>query len=140
MDFTINQSTSGVPFGIQYRMYPNGFIDDVSGSVGPTPGAFQVTTAGVDADLSELTTPGYCIIRNLDTEIDGNNFIEWGIWDGTKFYPIGELAPGHFCLFKLSRNLGVEYGTGSTSLGTGNTLRLKANLYTCFGAVEAFET
>ena len=60
---------------LNYRSNPTSFTADLTGAFGPTPGALTISTDGEDIDLSELTSPGWCIIRN----IDATNFIEWGI-------------------------------------------------------------
>lgn len=125
---------------LDYRGFgPSAYTDDIDATnpKGPVPGAVTVTTAGVDIDLSELTTPGYAEFINLDE----TNFVEWGIREpGTStFYPIGEIPPGGKAgPFKLSRNFLEEYvGTGTT--GPTNKLHLKANTASCNVYVGVFE-
>lgn len=110
---------------------------DVTGDKGPTPGVIAVSTSGTDVDLSELTTPGLCRMRN-----EGASVITYGIWDGVEFYPLGEMQPGESYVIRLSRFLNQSIGTGSGSTaydGTTYTLRLKAYLATGQAKVEAFE-
>lgn len=124
---------------LDYRGFgPTAFTADMDASApnGPTPGAVNVTTAGVDADLSALTTPGWMEIVNLD----GTNYVEWGMRDPdtSTFYPVGELGPGEKAILKLSRNFLEEYvGTGTT--GPTNKLHLKADTAACKVYVGVFE-
>jgi hypothetical protein len=114
------------------------FRFDVTGQNGPSPGAVTATTAGTDVDLSQLTTFGKCVIKNLDPV----NYVEVGIWDPEtlKFYPFAELAPGEPLLVTLSRNFGVEYeDTGTGTSPATNRLRIKANTASCNVQVLAYE-
>ncbi len=103
---------------------------------GPSPGAFDVPTTGVDVDLSALTSPGWAILANLSSTYT----IEFGIHDGTVFHPLGELPPLAAIPFKFSTNLGEEHtisGTGTTT--DVNTFHMKSYGGTATGLVEAFE-
>lgn len=123
---------------LDYSSRPAAFNVDVTGTKGPTPGAFSVDTLGVDCDLSELTTPGLCRIMNQDE----TNYVEFGIFDPQTnvFYPLGEVGPGESYVLKLSRNILEEYsGTGTGTTGPTNTLRFKANTAEVNVLVEAFE-
>jgi hypothetical protein len=114
------------------------YTDDVSGIKGPVPGAIAVPVTGVNVDLSELTTPGWCKIYNLDT----TNYVEYGGFDASTetFYPVGEIPAGKWIVFKLSRHLGSEYGTVGTAAGaSGNYLRLRSPAGVGKAAVEAYE-
>lgn len=121
---------------VDYRSEPNQFRGDVTGKFGPAPGAFSVTTEGVDVDLSMFTTPGYCIIRNLDA----TNFFTIGAWDGIEFIPLFEVLPGEHYVMRLSRQVGNAYGTGTGVTDTGNTLRFKADTAAVNAVVEGFES
>jgi hypothetical protein len=108
--------------------------------LGPTPGLVLVTLAGVSIDLSDLGTPGWCWIENIDNT--AANWFEYGIWDpeGGTFYPLGELSPGEGIPIKLSRNIEEEYGTGAGTTGANtNRLRLKAGVAACKAQVLACE-
>ena len=118
-----------------YHQYPTSFRVDVTGKKGPTPGAMSASVDGTDVDLSELVTPTICVIRNLDA----TNFVEVGVWDGTEFYPLMEIGPGEHYPFKLSRNLGNSYGTGTATVDTTHNLRIKADTAACNVYVGAFE-
>jgi hypothetical protein len=126
---------------LDYQSAPTAFTADVAGNKGPVPGAISATAAGVgaggtDVDFSELTQPGLCRIQNLDT----TNFITFGIWDGTQFFPLGEVLAGESFVFRLSRDLSEEFGTGTGTTGTAaNSLRIKADTAACNVLVEAFE-
>ena len=121
---------------INYASRPGSFAGNITGANGPNPGSFNVTVEGVDVDLSELTTPGYARISNLDT----NNFFEYGIWDGSSFYPLGEVLPGESYVLRFSRNLTKEFFTGTGTTGEAiNTFRCKADTASVKGLVEAFE-
>ncbi|MDB4786219.1 hypothetical protein OAG36_00645 [bacterium] len=122
---------------LEYRSAPTAFTGDVTASKGPVPGAFSATLDGVDADFSELTTPAYCRMMNLDA----TNFVTYGIWDDVTFYPLGEILPGESYVIRISRDLTEEFGTGTGTTGTAiNTLRFKADTAAVNVLVEAFET
>ena len=131
--------TAGSRTLLQYLSQPGAFVADVTGTKGPTPGAIRVPIGGVAADLSELTTPGWCWMMNLDE----TNYVEYGIRDpgADTFYQLGELGPGEINLVKLSRNLLEEYGpgTGTGTTAPTNQLWFKANTAACVVRVEAFE-
>jgi hypothetical protein len=123
---------------LHHQTQPTSFSADVDGEKGPVPGAITIATAGTNIDFSELTTPGWCWITNLDR----TNFVEWGIYDteAALFFPVGELGPGEQALFKFSRNLQEEYtNTGTGTSGPTNRFRMKANTAACVVRVEAFE-
>ena len=126
---------------VNYRSYPTGFTADVGGALGPTPGAFVASIYGTDVDLGQLTTPGLCRVSNQDS----TNYVTYGICDPETevFYPLGEILPGEFFIFRLSRNLGEEYPGTGTGTGTAgpktNTLRFVADTDECVVLVEAFE-
>ena len=123
-----------------YQSQPTTFQADQTGKNGPTPGAILVAVTGTDVDLSQLTTPGFCWMMNLDS----TNFVEYGIHDvstGT-FYPLGELLPGEIAILRLSRWLGGEYaepGMGTAGSLTGSKLCFRADTAACRVRVEAFE-
>lgn len=122
---------SGALTILDYQSRPNSFITDVTGTRGPTPGALNVTTAGVEVDLSKLTTPGLCRIMNLDA----TNYVKVGVYDGANFWELMDLLPGETYVFRLART--ISKGTG-TSYETGS-LMLKADTATCVCVVEAFD-
>ena len=84
------------------------------------PGTLTVPTAGVDVDLSALTTEGWVRLQNLDDA----NFVEWGPEVAAVFHPIGRLNAGEPALFRLS---------------PGKTLHLKADTAACLVQVLACE-
>lgn len=126
---------------LDYSSRPTAFTADVSGNLGPTPGAFVASTAGTDVDLSALTIPGLCRFMHLGTA----NFVEVGIWDpeGVRFYPMLELLPGDSFIVRLARNIEEEFGTGDPGTATAgantNRMRFKAISAAVNVLVEAFE-
>lgn len=124
---------------LEYRALPNSFKANMDGAAdGPTPGTIAVPVApGVNVDLSELSTPGVCVIQNLDT----TNYVMGGSYDpeNNLFYPLMEWLPGEIWPFRLARDLGEEYATGTGTVGPEtNTFRLIAVGGTCNVKVEAF--
>ena len=77
------------------------------------------------------------MLRNLDL----TNYVEWGLYDGAEFTPIGEILPGEFYVLRLSRFLGsdISTGSGTATTGSGNQLMIKAVTAPCNVVVEAFE-
>jgi hypothetical protein len=119
---------------VNYQSANNAFIADVVTPIpkSQVPGALTCTTGGTTVDLSELTAlGGICRITNVDP----TNFVEYGIWDGATFYPLGELLPGEFYVFRLSRNL----LTGESGTASVNSLRIRADTAACVVIVEAFD-
>jgi hypothetical protein len=103
---------------------------------GPTPGMVNVPTDGVDVVFTELTRPGWLEMYNYDDD----NYVEFGLHDGSLFHPLGEIPPQIPIRIVLSRNLGVEMdvvGTGTS--GIVNSLHLRANGAECQVFVGAFE-
>lgn len=86
---------------------------DMAGDGGGAPGFVEVGTSEEDIDLSEITTLGWCFMRNLDS----TNFVEWGKKDGSNnMQAIGRMGPGEPALFRLNQ---------------GVTLRMKADTAAC---------
>lgn len=104
---------------------PSSFKNDITNALGPSPGTVTVPVSGsgLDVDLSALTNPGLCVIQNLDD----TNYVDIGAWDGSTFIPLFEVGPGEIYPYKISRNLGEEFQSGTGTSGSPvNTLRLKA--------------
>lgn len=123
---------------LKYVNPVSSFYVDMTGAKGPTPGAIAVPTDGVDVYFDQLTTPGLCLITNLDD----TNYVEVGIYDPQTdvFYPLMEVGPGESWPMILSRNLGEQYaGSGTGTTTPENYLRLKANVAACDVQVETFE-
>lgn len=135
-----NEATITVNIGIEldHLSYNEGggFSADVSLANGPTPGVLLVSTTGTDVSLVQLTTPGLCYIKNLDTV----NFVHYGIRDveTSRYYPLGELLPGEEYVLRLARYLGQEYTDTGTSPAT-NKLHFRSDTAACRVRVEAFE-
>lgn len=125
---------------LDYRSNPQTFNADMvtNSPKGSCPGSFTATLEGVAANLTELTTPGYGWMQNLDS----TNYVEWGIRDPATdaFYPLGELAPGETQVIHFSRNLLESYtNTGTGTTGSVNQLWFKANQAACNIMLHAFE-
>ena len=135
-EVTIRVEMNVLKDNLDYRMRPNSFSGDMNGAAnGPSPGAVLATVTGTNVDFSQLTTPAYCRIQNLDTV----NYVEVGIWDGLKFYPLLEILPGETYPMRLSRNLTQEFGTGTGTTGSAiNQLQIRAYNQSCNVLVEAF--
>ncbi len=123
---------------LNYQSNPTAFTADVSTAKAPTPGRVLAAVLGTDVDLSQITLPGLIWLMNLDA----TNYVEWGIWDESTnvFYTMGELLPGEFFTFRLSRHMLVSYQGSSTVAGADWVkLRLKANTAACECWVDIFE-
>lgn len=124
---------------LDYRSNPTVFNADVTGTDGPTPGTITCAVApGTDVSLSELSTPGLCVIQNLDS----TNYVTVGVRDpeSNLFYPFMELLAGEIYVFRLSRNVEEEFATGTGTVGPNtNRLRIIANTAACNVFVGAFE-
>ena len=137
---TIRQVDADNNVVLEYQSRPTSFQEDMSGAVGPSPGAILALTTGTIVDLSVLTIPGAYRIASLDD--DEGNYIEYGIYDpqADEFYPWGELRPGHSHVGYFSRNLLEMY----TNTGTGTTGAIKKVMVKAFNAnayctLEAFD-
>ena len=119
----ISSSLSIEKGNLDYASRPSSFTADVATAAptGPSPGSVLVATAGTDIVLTQLTTPGYVVLKNYDS----TNFVEYGIWDGANFHELGELQAGEVYVLRFSRNL--------------SGFRLKANTAACDCSVEAVE-
>lgn len=84
---------------------------------GPTPGVANIGTTEETVSLAELSTYGYCCIRNLDA----TNYVQFGF--STTVYGI-RLKAGEFAVFRLE---------------PGCTLYAKANTAACKVAIYALE-
>lgn len=123
---------------LNYLSTPTTFQATQNNVGGPTPGTITVSVAGTDVDLSELTVPGLCRMRNLDQ----SNYVQVGVWnpDQSEFYPLIRLKPGEFFVFRLDPDVNEEYsGTGTGTTGQLNTLRLKAANSSCLVEILVFE-
>ncbi len=118
------------------------FTADQEGVVGPTPGTVLISKYGTNVDLSQIILPGgFCMMTLLTDGV----YVEWGAYDVNgsvgDFIPVGELQPGEPTMFRLSRQIGEELGTGSGTAftDTGVRLRLKAVGGPAQVKVEAFD-
>lgn len=122
------------------RTNPQAFFATMDGDKGPSPGVITVGVNLTLIDFSQLATPGWLWMMNLDP----TNYVEWGLWDSfqNQFGVIGEMLPGMpagpFC---LSRYLGKEQipGTGTTPTGNLTRFAMKATVAPCDVLIKAFE-
>lgn len=80
-----------------------------------------IGTSEEDVTFPDLTTPGKCILHNLDS----TNYVEYGPKSGGSMVLLGKLQPGEVQQIRL---------------GASVTLRLKANTAACKVRVMCFET
>lgn len=115
------------------------FVYDLTTSTlnGPTPGAIVVPTNGIDIDMSQLTIPGLAEIYNLDL----TNYIEYGLRYLGAFFTWGEVGPGEYYLWKFSRHVTIESGTGvgTAAVDTGIAIHLRADTASCRVVVNVFD-
>jgi hypothetical protein len=137
-EIRITSSLQVTKGSLKYISQPTAFLANLNTAepIGPTPGSFTATVGGTDVNLTALTgLGGVCRMMNVDP----TNFVTVGIWDGAKFQPLFELLPGEVYAVRLSRELGKDYGTGTGTTGSGNTMRIKADTASCIVLVEAFD-
>lgn len=140
----VQSSLSIIKDDFQYQNRPVSFIADVGGRKGPTPGALTAPKYGKVVDFGELSTIGFCIIRNLEKKGEAaSRPLEYGIYDpgsGLTF-PFGEVWPGEMYVLRLSPNLSEEYsGTGTGTTGAGaNRFFIRGVGADVRCSIEAFE-
>lgn len=131
-EIRVNCSLNIKKGNLQYQSLPAQFTANMSGSAGPAPGQITATTGGTNVSLASLTTMGgVCRIQNLDLV----NFIDYGIWNGSTYFPLGEVGPGESWPIRLSRFILF----GATGTAAVNSLRIRANGASCKVLVEAFD-
>jgi len=86
---------------------------------GGNPGTVTVTTSEGDITIG-LTTPGICIIQNIDP----TNYVEYGPKSGGAMVVFGKIKPGEFAFFRF---------------GASVTLRCKANTASVKLRIQTFE-
>lgn len=137
-EVTVTSSLQVRSGNLSYRSQPQQFRADLVLATGPAPGSFLATYDGVDVDLSQLATPSFYRIQNLDA----TNYVDVGIYDPVNsiFHPLHEVGPGETYVGKLSRNLGQMFTTpGTGTSGTSGALHVKAQTVDCTIIVEAFD-
>ena len=127
-EFTIKSGLTLSNGSLTHQTYTNSFQCDQTTKNGPTPGAISVTTSGVTVSLSQLTTPGIVVMRNLDA----TNYVRWGLYISSTFYPCGKIKPGEQYVFRLASDI-LTANSGAA------VLRMVANSATCIVKVEAFD-
>lgn len=120
MSCNVNISLNIDEGNLSYRSAPVTQSPTLTAVRGPAPGLLTAETTGTDIDLSALSTPGLCWVQNLDDE----NYVTIGVKPGSTFYPVIELGPGEFWLFRLSRSVANLHALADTAA--------------CYIRVEAF--
>jgi hypothetical protein len=97
---------------LQYVGQPQSFQADMLGKIGPAVGAIQVSTAGTDVSLSQLTMlGGWCRIRNLEVDVGTgtvtNNWVFGGPKSGGVLVPFFWLLPGEDFVLRLYPGMSV---------------------------------
>lgn len=140
-DATIRAALNIDKDALSYHSRPTVFTTGLDTGKGPTPGAIDVTEAGVSVDLSELTIPGFCWICNLDA----TNYVILGVYspDLDLFYPLQEIGPEEHYILKIYREFGAVFGSEGTGTGTAgssnNRIHLRSAEGTCKVRIDAFE-
>lgn len=120
---------------------PNtGTTDSVAIAKGPCVSTITVETGGTLIDFSELTSPGWCFIQNLDQITT----VDYGIYDtiNETFFPIHELPPGMGLPVKFSFYLGESYDLVGTGTGTSaliHRVMFKARTNDAFVLIQCFD-
>lgn len=133
MDVDVRCSVTARKENLQFRNQITSFAFDfvTAAPKGPTPDYVSVPVTGLDVTFPLLTDGGgICVISNLDD----THYIEYGVWNGAVYLPLGECLPGESYIVRTSRRLQAGPGTGNL----GN-LRLYAFGGTCRVRVEALD-
>lgn len=131
-------TSDGTAVQLEYQSRPSAFRDDMTGAVGPSPGAIAVSRYGTNIDLSQLAHPGWCRFMNLNEA----NPIKVGVYntDQSEFYPFLRLKAGQSVVVPLDPDINDEYAaTGTGTTGELNTLRAISENADGVLLVEAFE-
>lgn len=138
-EITVRASLQIRKGNLDFQSKPTQFRATMTGLDGPTPGTITCAVApGTDVNLTELGTPGMCFIQNLDA----TNYVTVGIRDPETnfFYPMMELLPGEFTVFRLSRSVEEQFATGTGTVAAAtNRIRIIANTAACNVLICAFE-
>lgn len=96
---------------------------------GPSPGAILATTGGVTVSFSALTLQGVCSITNTDA----TNYVTYGLYISSTFYPLGELQAGENYVFRFSRTMLTANAGAAVFRLVANTASVRVVL-NCFDA------
>lgn len=117
------------------------FQEDMEGSKGMFPGLVVAKASGTLINFRDLPNlgnvrPRRCVFINYDE----TNFVTVGVYDGSQFYPFGEIAPLATENFPLSRYFSEEFvGTGTGTNADHNYLMLVGDTADCNLYVGAWE-
>src|SRR4051794_24623505 len=83
-------------------------------------GVAPITTTAGAMDLSDVTTLGVGVFRNLDA----SNYVELGLFVSSVFYPFAKLAAGQGCTVPLGMANNALYAKANTA-----TVNLEYRVY-----------
>jgi len=113
---------------LQFNSLPKTVAITQTTKNGPSPGAVTVSTSGTTVSLASLTTPGVCWLFNNDA----TNYVRYGLYISSTFYPFGKLKPGEGAVFRLSDDI-------LTANTAAAVFRMQANSASCVVQVQAFD-
>ena len=112
------RDAAGTGYLIQSQHSRNQRID-MTGAMGPVPGAVSISIGGTAISLAGLANPGVCWVEN-----QGEYTIHLGIkdQDTNKFYPLIKFRPGGGYAIDLSEYALEELTTGTGTATAANQL------------------
>lgn len=120
---------------LKYASKNTSFLADQATAKGMSPGLIDATTAGTVVSFSGLTTPGLCEIINLDP----TNYVQYGLSDGSYFYPLGEVLPNESYTIRLYRSLGRREAIPGTGSSSPLSFMVRADTAACNVIVNGFD-
>lgn len=127
-EFSINTSLKLVNGNLSFQSEPRSFQADQTTKNGPSPGAITVTTGGVTVSLAALTSPGVLHLVNTDA----TNYVRYGLYISSTFYPFGKLKAGESAVLRLSSDI-------LTANAGAAVLRFLANSASCIVLINCFD-
>lgn len=127
-EITVNASIKVLNGSLSFNSAPTSYRATQTTKKGPSPGSVTVTTSGVTVSLAALTTPGIAHFINLDA----TNYVRYGLYIASTFYPFGKLKPGESAVLRLSDDI-------LTANTAAAVLRFVANTATCIVQVNVMD-
>lgn len=127
-EFVVSSSLKLNNGNVHFASLPTSFSADQAVANGPSPGAMNATTGGVNVSFAQLTLPGLAVITNLDQ----TNFVTVGLYISSTFYPVAEVLPGESYVLRFSRTL-------LTANAGAAVVRLVADTASVHVAVQCFD-
>lgn len=113
---------------LQYTNRPTTFRATQTTKNGPTPGTVSVATSGSTISLASLTTPGFVVMTNLDSA----NYVSYGLYISSTYYPLGELLAGETTILRFARDILTANTAAAVFRMTANTSAVRVK-------IEAFD-